>query len=498
MNAVIYCRVSTKEQAQAGYSLETQEKVCRAYAERTGYSVSRCFIGRGESAKTISRTQLKKLLNYVFDRKNKIDAVIVFKLDRLCRNMVDYTDLVSGFSKIGDEVKSATENLDESPTGRLMKNIIASFAQFENDVRSERTLGGMKQAVLQGRWCWRAPIGYRNTSNSENKPTLVPTEESRFIKEAFRLAGSGLNRQIDIAENLRSKGFRITNQQIHKMLRNPLYCGLIKTDWHPDYIDAVHEPIISKQEFFRVQAVLDGRRPRVGPKLRNHPDFPLRNFVVCANCGRRLTGSWSTGRRKVKYPYYHCPTKGCSMNVRREILDTEFINYLESIQPESDILDLFEAVVMDVWKTKQASRIAEKRRVEKDLKSLEERRDRIDELIIEGVFGEETYQAHSERIQEEIVMRRLELDEADTELNDIEACLSYCKFFLSNCAALWEQAELNLKQRFQNLIFPEGIAFDGMSFGTARPAFIFKQLQPQTAQKCELVAPRGFEPRSDG
>jgi len=157
MKAIIYCRVSTKEQAEKGYSLEGQEKECRQFALNQGLEVVKVFVERGESAKTQDRTQLKNLIQYCVQNKKKLSALIIWKYDRLARNLSDPTELVKNFSSLGIRLLSATENNEENAVGKLMRNIIGTFAQFENDVKSERTTNGMKQAIQQGRWCWRAP-----------------------------------------------------------------------------------------------------------------------------------------------------------------------------------------------------------------------------------------------------------------------------------------------------------------------------------------------------
>ena len=179
--SIIYIRVSTTEQAELGYSLKTQEETCLDYAKRNDYQVLRVFIEKGESAKTTNRTELKKLLNYINVKSNEINFLIVFKLDRLTRNLLDYANLINLLSKYGITLKSATESISNTPEGMLMQNIIASFAQYDNDQRSQRTRSGMVQAVKEGRWVWKAPLGYRFITK-EGKSYLIPSEE-RFIIE---------------------------------------------------------------------------------------------------------------------------------------------------------------------------------------------------------------------------------------------------------------------------------------------------------------------------
>ena len=161
------------------------------------------------------------------------------------------------------------------------------------------------------------------------------------------------------------------------ILRNPLYAGLIKVAWYPDYIDAIHEPIISKETFFTVQQILKGEKPVTVPHLRNNPDFPLRNFVICSNCDRKLTGAWSTGKKRKKYAYYKCQTNGCSVNIRKQDLEKIFYEYLKEFQAIPEILDLFESIIIDIWGNKQNDKEKDQRSLKNKLKQLEAKKNRL-------------------------------------------------------------------------------------------------------------------------
>ncbi len=494
MNCIIYTRVSTTDQAEYGYSLKAQKLACEKFALNKGYEVDRVFVEKGESAKTQQRTELLKLIEYAARNKKRLSTLIVWKFDRLTRNLADLMELGKKFSSLNMLILSATENNDNTPGGKLMRNIIGVLAEYENDIKSERTVEGMKQATREGRWCWPAPKGYTFSEDNLGKPILKPTKESVFIKEAFRLTETGLYKQTEIVDKIKRKGFIISKSFLSRALQNPLYASLIKVEWFPDYIEAIHEPLVSRDVFFKVQVILNGKRPNIAPRQKNHPDFPLRNFVKCTKCGQKLTGSWSTGRKRVRYAYYHCRTKGCPLTVSKKILEDKFIDLLESIQPKKEILDLFEAIIVDVWKNKQKDSFGEKSKLEKRLEKLKLERKKIDSLVIGEVFDKDTYRRNVERVEEEIMVVKIELNEASIELNDAEGCLNYCKFFLSNCASLWVGAELNLRQRFQNLIFPQGICYDGKAFGTTPLAFIFKYLQQLRTKELHLAPRAGLEP----
>jgi DNA invertase Pin-like site-specific DNA recombinase len=213
MKALIYCRVSTKDQADMGYSLPAQESACREYALRKGYEVVEVFIERGESAKTADRTELKKILQYCSKHHANIDALLFYKLDRLSRNTADYYDLVRFFSNLKIDVISITEDLGNSPTGKFMKTMITASGQWDNDVKSERTKRGMIEALKSGRWCWRAPIGYKQTRDPLGKTLLIPSEDSIFITKAFELIETGLYKQTDVVNELKKQGFKKLNEK---------------------------------------------------------------------------------------------------------------------------------------------------------------------------------------------------------------------------------------------------------------------------------------------
>ena len=310
---------------------------------------------------------------------------------------------------------------------------------------------------------------------------------------------TGSYKQTDVLAELKKQGLsKLTKTHLNKILRNHLYAGLINAAWLSAPIKAIHKPIISQETFFKVQAILAGRRPVIAPKTRNNPDFPLRNFVRCGKCGEKFTGGWSKGRGG-RYPYYRCRGKNCSVkNIGKEILDEEFIKYLASIQPNEEIMELFNAVILDSRKEQQEENLKAKQRLEKEMKTLEERRNKIFDLMLDKTADRELCQKKTDEVKQEILIKKIELNETNIELDDVESCLTYCRFFLSNIARLWSDAPLDLRQRFQSLIFPEGITFDGKFFRTPKMSNVFNYLQPENLPQYPLAAPRGFEPLSDG
>ena len=142
--AYIYIRVSSEEQV-SNNSLETQERTCRDYCKRENIDVVRVFSDEGESAKTMRRTQLNIMLDLCISAKKLgITHVVIFKSDRIARNVSDYSFITGMLAKNGLILVSPLEGFDDTPSGKLYGNILASFAQYDNDVRSQRTKMGIE------------------------------------------------------------------------------------------------------------------------------------------------------------------------------------------------------------------------------------------------------------------------------------------------------------------------------------------------------------------
>ena len=193
MKAIIYTRVSTTEQADEGGSLASQERICRSFANRSGYEVAKVFEERGVSAKTAERPRLQEMKEYCAEHCGDVDALLIYKVDRLARNARDYTALREYFNGLAIEIISVTEPFKNDPAGRFMENMLAIAAQFENEQRAERCKGGMVEAVKEGRWVWLAPFGYRNT-RVNGKKNIAPENNLlrvELLREAWSLIDCG-------------------------------------------------------------------------------------------------------------------------------------------------------------------------------------------------------------------------------------------------------------------------------------------------------------------
>src|SRR5271156_3676749 len=182
----LYTRVSSRNQAEADYSsLETQRERLEAYCKsQDNYSVYRVYEDGGYSADSLDRPALKEMLRDL--REGKLNCVLAYKIDRLTRSVRDFHQLMDVFDRNSVKFVSVTQSLDtQNPMGRLLRNVLLDFAQFEREMTADRTRDKMHQRAQKGLWNGgNVPYGY----TAQNKRLVINTDEAarlRFIFERF-------------------------------------------------------------------------------------------------------------------------------------------------------------------------------------------------------------------------------------------------------------------------------------------------------------------------
>ena len=497
---VIYCRVSTKDQVE-NFSLSTQEKACRDYCARHSFDVDKVFVEEGESAKTAQRTQFQKMLAYCRENKGRVTWVVVYAVNRFARSSHDHLQTRAYLAALGVSLRSVTEHFDESSQGKLMESILASFAQFDNDVRAERTVAGMKAAIQAGKWAFKAPLGYLNAGRHASPSLIIDAERGALVKQAFELYSTGLHTTQKVLEMVTAAGLRtlrgkpVPKQTFNSMLRKPVYAGWLQVNGWGEPVRGDFEPLVSQEVFATVQAVLSGKRGSLTPRLRSNPDFPLRHFVKCGCCGKPLTASHSKGRNK-RYAYYFCPNSHCrSISIAKADLEGQFAGYLERMQPKSQYVKLFTEIVLDVWKEKQAQNVTLTFSLKQRIEDLHGRKDQLDEAFLyERAVDRETYERQRDKLNEQIVLAEMQEREAKLEGYDMQGVLAFAEHVILNAARLWTEFSSEQKQRLQQVLFPEGVAFAAGEFRTSVMCPLFKHLETPEGEKSTMATLTGFEP----
>ena len=496
--SIVYCRVSSNEQIQ-GTSLDMQEKLCREYAEKHDMEIAQVFVEMGESAKSAERPEFQKALACCADKKKGIDYFLVYKIDRFARNQEDHAIVKMMLHKNGVKLRSVTEPIDETPIGRAMEGVLSVFAEFDNNVRAQRSKSGMEERVKQGVWVWSAPFGYKRLVKGGN--LVVDENIAPYVKEIFEEWSKGTHSYKSLSTLMYESGLRAKNggklypQTIEKVIKNPIYYGVIRAFGME--VKGAFEPIISEELFFQCQPDSHKKVALTKRKAQN-PQFPLRRLVVCPECQKSLTGSCSTGRGGKRHPYYHHHKKGCSLVKSHKKADVErdFVSFLNEISPQHKKYEkLFKAIVMDVWQSNYKKLDEDNERIRKEIKFLEQDRQKVFDAWKKDLFDDEEFLNQKNYINAKIRQKKNSLEEKQIEEFDMEVALSFCFDFVRDSGKTWKDLESmpEHRLRFQKLIFPENITYDGEKFGTNKLALVYELKDTYEADSSKLVTLRGIE-----
>lgn len=463
--AIIYLRVSTEEQVD-NFSLGTQERICTQEAERKGLEVVKIFREEGRSAKTITgRPILIELLEFCRKNKKNIDALIVYRLDRVSRQLQDYLAIRKKLSECGIMIISASEPTGNSPTEKFIESMLASFAQMDNDVRSERTKNGLRARFLAGLTSGTPPLGYKN----ENGYAVKDPKTWDKVKEYWELMATGAKTLKEMATLMNEDGIRqrfagkehiIRPQALSRMFRNKFYIGILSSDKYPEEVRGQHMPMVSEALFYRVQAAIDGRNTNINIPLtrrnKDNKEFPLRRILICGTCGNPVTGGWSKGKR-TRYAYYRCQKRCKVSSISADKAHEVLINYLSSITPTKEGLDAFIALLRRTYYQRVAQLQKRRDEADKELKRLSELRQALIQKNLSGVYSDEIFKEQNKLIEDQIAAVAVAKDDALLAKYNLEAIVTFMKDKFANLGRTYQLSSLSQLRVLLCSIFPFGL-----------------------------------------
>lgn len=335
--------------------MPTQKRKVEERCERDGLTLIKTFTDAGESARTTDRPQFQSMLDYCRKNRGKVKYVVVADLSRLARNVADQSITIATLKQLKIELISCDERIENSAAGKLAVNMLGVVNEFFSESLSERVRYRMKAGVEQGRWLWVAPLGYLNVRKNGSPELNVDPKRASPIRKAFELVATrnyGLEevlRRLNLLGLDTRKDRPLTKQTLSRVLRNPIYCGWIVSG--ENRVKGQHEPLVSQALFDAVQDALDGKNgtaPVIHKKINE--EFPLKGFVLCASCGKKLTGGFVKGRKE-KYPRYWCWNPECARKVgaSREEVESSFLRILGMMQPTQEFLNRLPEIAKMYW-----------------------------------------------------------------------------------------------------------------------------------------------------
>jgi DNA invertase Pin-like site-specific DNA recombinase len=409
--AVLYARVSSKEQEKDGFSIPAQQKLLRQYALDNGVFIVREFTDV-ETAKRSGRSGFTEMLAFL-KRNSTCRAILVEKTDRLYRNLKDWVtidglDVEVHFVKEGVVLSS-----DSRSSEKFVHGIKVLMAKNYIDNLSEETRKGMLEKAEQGLWPSFAPLGYLNVDGPNGKRTIAPDPAlAPIVRKIFECYATGEYSLADATLMAKGSGmvFRKTanavpKATIHKILHNRIYTG--DFDFDGKTYRGTYEPIITTELWQQVQDVFQQRLGRRRQKQKH--DFAFSGLIGCGHCGCSLVGELKKG----KYVYYHCTgNKGKCPEpyVREEILETEFTAALKRLKFDADVLGWVKQALRQSHADERREHEQTIARLQAEQTKLQRRIDAMYEDKLDGVIDEALFKrkADENRAQQAKLVEQIE------------------------------------------------------------------------------------------
>jgi len=468
MNALGYCRISTKDQSH--FSLDYQERHVRSYCESNNLKLVEIFTDDGESSYTFDRPDFKRLEACIKKNKN-IQYLIIFDHDRFSRNLAEALIKIKELhDKYGVKVLATTDSIDtdySDPSAFLIRSFKYMMAESELHRIRARVKQGIKQALLSGRYLHQAPYGYDNTKDASGKSLLVINQkEAELVRIVFKEFLNG-TANVAIKQMMKERGWTINgNSGIPKIISNPVYAGLIKVpadNKSPEKIvKGMHQPIIPEHDYWLAQDKLNGGK--VGKVVSGNDEVFLRGILTCAQCGRKLTAGRSKGKTK-HYWYYECKDHRTLLSANK--LHKQFLKILDVLSYDQEMVNWIETTVRKVIAQMAEQKGDVIRELEAQIAALDKKISRTEERYLEAeemnpaTFKKVIGDVRKEKAQREVELRDLKKEDG-MNMKKLDKLMPS----LTRVSPIFENMSLSRKHLLLTTVFGKSLSHDGNIYRT--------------------------------
>ncbi|WP_125077828.1 recombinase family protein [Rufibacter latericius] len=452
-NAVVYTRVSSKSQQLENASLETQMKYCLKYAEQRGYNVLEFFGGTFESAKNDERKEFNRMISYVKKSKMKISFILVYTIDRFSRSGANAIYISKQLKELGISILAVSQPTDTTTaSGVLHQNIQFIFSQYDNDLRSEKTIHGMREKLLRGEWSFPLPRGYYKDKNTGEIHINQVGDKIRF---AFNLFDRG-NTAMGVKKQLDRMGYPLDLRRWIEIFKNPLYAGIMVSKllgYEP--VNWKYVSITTKEIFQRVNLKMKGKTFLDYQREKVEDEYYAKGVLICI-CGSSFT-AYEVKSKGLHY--YICINPKCRTNISaktiHEVMEKMLYTYTLSASERSYVNEQFRKIINDI----EVSRERDRQKMLAQKLYLEEKIERIENKFLDDEVDIETYRKHKEKLS--IEMGKILKDINRLGANTSNQCMYIDEFLeiASKTKNLWQIGDTNTKKGLLKLLFPRGIVY---------------------------------------
>jgi site-specific DNA recombinase len=483
VRCAVYTRKSTEEGLEQEFnSLDAQREAAEAYIASQRHEGWRCLEARyddgGFSGGTADRPALKRLLADV--EAGRVDCVVVYKVDRLSRSLLDFTKLMEVFDRRKVSFVSVTQQFNTaSSMGRLVLNVLLSFAQFEREIIGERTRDKISAMRRKGKWAGGLPpLGY--DADPVTSKLVVNADEAARVRAIFALYRQH-GSLLPVVEELRERGWankRCTTKKgterggrafdrtsLHRLLTNVAYAG--RVPHKGESFPGEHPALVDQKAFEEVQAQLRRNGRTGGAGVRNKSGALLKGLLRCGHCACAMTPSF-TSKGSKRYRYYVCSAaqkNGRATCPARSVpagpIDEFVVERIRGIGRDPVLVRETVAAVRAQHDAEAGSLAAERRLLDREQRKAEAEVRALSGKLAGDATGL-TLQRLAE-VQAEVGRRQARLDEvrsAEADLSGRRLDEASIAAALAEFDGVWESLTPREQARLVSLLV-EGVDYDG-------------------------------------
>lgn len=338
MTIGIYIRVSTLEQANEGYSIAAQRERLIAYCTAQGWDNYKFYVDEGISAKDTNRPELQKLFKDM--RNRKINMILVYRLDRFTRKVIDFHKMLEEMRKYDCTFKSATEPYDTSSAmGRMFISLVATIAQWETENLSERIKMALEEKVSSGERVGGIPFPF---DLGDNEKLVINERRTKITLDMIEKIKSGMSSEAvaDFLTKTNNDKPTWRANTVLRILRNPALYGA--TRWNDKVYENTHKGIMTRGEFNKLQQILDDRTWHRRREVKNN--YIFQGVVGCPSCGRPLSVNRYLRKRadgsEYQFAMYRCQLCEKKRKFNKSISEAKILNGLYDYMRDVNITNI--------------------------------------------------------------------------------------------------------------------------------------------------------------
>jgi site-specific DNA recombinase len=464
MFVALYARVSSQQQAENDLSIASQLKALRKHAKRKGWTVYNEYVDEASSALSANRPAFQEMIGTAKKKNPPFTSILIWKFSRFARNREDSIIYKSLLKKQGVSVISINEQVDDTPSGKLLEGIIEVIDEFYSLNLAQDTIRGLRENATRGFKNGSLPFGYKakKVMDGNNQRTKLEPDKNHdhIIKQIFKMAleNKGIK---EIAKTLNNNGLKTgkgnhwSNSAVSYILKNEAYAGTqvfgktsnnkLKRNNPEDIIriEDNHTPIIEKEDFNTVQKLMSNRRPQIIHPRRVASKYLLSGLVFCGKCGAAMSGC---SAKSGKFFYYACQNylkRGkdvCDMKLtnKKKIEKLVIDRIKTNILTEENLKGLFEIVIDEYSQSRKDSQ-EQLITIDKQLGNLRERLGKLYNSLETGKLDIDDLAPRIKELKAQINIlekKRIDVDEETSSPSSIPFKMNMLKHYIEDLTTL--------------------------------------------------------------